>query len=105
MKLIRDLARGITALALALTLFGCASTRENRSTGELIDDTAIRAKVKTALLNDPLVKGMDVGVDVHRGEVQLSGWVTSAEEKRKATQIAEGVGGVRSVRNDLQIRK
>jgi hyperosmotically inducible protein len=95
------------ALGCAAVLFvtGCGSTSEDRSTGQVIDDTAIHTKVKTALMNDPVVSGTAINVDVARGAVTLDGAVNGEVEKRKAEDIARGVSGVRSVQNNIVVRK
>jgi hyperosmotically inducible protein len=78
-------------------LLGCASTPEQRSTGEVIDDTAITTKVKTGLLGDPLVSAFAISVETSRGVVSLIGTVNSAGERARAIQIAQETGGVRRV--------
>lgn len=91
--------------ALALMVAGCASDGNNRSTGQVIDDTAILAKTKAALVNDPVVSGMAINVDVTRGVVTLDGAVNGAVEKQKAEEIARGVEGVRGVANNIVVRQ
>ncbi|HTG43083.1 MAG TPA: BON domain-containing protein, partial [Verrucomicrobiae bacterium] len=95
----KSLQNTIAALGFAFTLFvaGCAGDGTQRSTGEVIDDTAIHTKVKTALVNDPVVSGMAIDVGVARGVVTLNGAVNGDAEKRKAEEIARGVDGVRAV--------
>jgi osmotically-inducible protein OsmY len=83
---------------LAMLMFmGCAATPEQRSTGEVIDDTAITAKVKAHLLADPQVSAFAIGVDTLRGVVSLTGIVNSDAERQRAIQIAQDVGGVKRV--------
>jgi osmotically-inducible protein OsmY len=78
-------------------LAGCAPTETRTSTGEYIDDTAITARVKTALTTDADVKARNISVETFRGTVQLSGFVDSQEEINRAGEIARDVQGVRSV--------
>jgi osmotically-inducible protein OsmY len=80
-----------------LALMGCAATPEQRSTGEVIDDTAITTKVKTNLLGDPQVSAFAISVDTDRGVVNLTGIVNSEGERQRAIQIAQDVGGVKRV--------
>ncbi|MGZ5131150.1 MAG: BON domain-containing protein [Caldimonas sp.] len=68
--------------------------------GEVLDDSAITAKVKTALLADPTVKGLQIDVDTKNGVVSLKGSVPKAESDR-AVQIARETSGVKSVDNQL----
>ncbi len=72
--------------------------------GKYIDDAWITAKVKGLLLKDEGVKGMAVNVETHKGTVQLSGWVSDPTQVVQAERIALSVEGVKSVRNDLQIK-
>src|SRR6187455_2314462 len=92
---------GGLACALAILAMGCAADGNERSTGQVIDDTAILTKTKTALFNDPVVSGMAINVDVNRGVVKLHGTVKGDVEKRKAEEIARGVDGVTGVNNEL----
>lgn len=92
------------ALIFGGALAGCAPTETRSSTGEYIDDTALTAKVKTALTTDSDVKARNISVETFRGTVQLSGFVDSREEVNRAAEIAREIEGVRSVENDLQIR-
>jgi len=100
-------SKWVAGIGFAGVLFvtGCAGDASSRSTGEVIDDSAIHAKVKTALLNDPVVSGTKIGVEVDRGTVVLNGVVNGDVEKRKAEDIARGVDGVKGVENDIIVRK
>lgn len=91
---------GITLLGSV----GCASTRTQSSAGEVIDDTIITTKVKAAIFNDPDLKSMEINVETFKGEVQLSGFVSSQAEINKAGTVARAVGGVTAVRNDITIK-
>lgn len=98
----------IICLAVCLTVtsvfLGCAGDRYQQSTGEMVDSAAITAKVKAALLDDPEVSGLAVKVKTYRGEVQLSGFVDTEAQKKKAEEISVGVDGVRTIRNDLVVK-
>lgn len=104
MKSLKQISAALVCTA-ALFVTGCGSTAESRSTGQVIDDTAIHTKVKAALVNDPVVAGTAINVDVERGTVILSGAVNGGVEKTKAEDIARGVSGVRSVENNLVVRE
>ena len=93
----------ISILVVGLTLLaaGCTSTRTQKSAGEVIDDTVTLAKVKSALIGDPLTKAHEIDVDVFKGIVQLNGFVDSAAERSRATVVAHDVSGVKEVRNNL----
>lgn len=76
----------------------------DRSTGDVIDDAAVTAKVKAALIDDELTKAGEINVETRQGVVQLAGFVNTDAERDQATTVARGVTGVKSVRNDLQIK-
>ena len=89
---------------LILFSFGCASTPTQEGTGEYVDDTAITAKVKTAILQEPSLKSAEINVETFKGVVQLSGFVGSHKEVNTANIVASRVGGVKSIRNDIRIK-
>jgi len=96
-----------SAFFLALTLMvagGCASTPQTEGTGEYVDDSVITTKVKAALVNDPDVSAAEVNVETFKGVVQLSGFVNSRADMNKAVEIARGVKGVTSVKNDMRLK-
>lgn len=76
----------------------------DRSAGAVLDDGVITTKVKAALVAEPATKARDIIVITREGIVQLSGFVDSATEKATASEVAQGVAGVREVRNDLQVK-
>ncbi len=98
------LAAALWSATLGAVIVGCAGTATSSSTGEYIDDSAITAKVKAAMVQDPTVKARDVKVETFKGVVQLSGFVDSQNEKARAEQIAAGVAGVQSVQNNITVK-
>jgi hyperosmotically inducible protein len=68
-----------------------------------ISDSWLTAKTKIALFADERVKGRQVGVETVKGVVTLRGKVDSAEAKTTAASLAQGIEGVKSVKNDLQV--
>jgi hyperosmotically inducible protein len=69
----------------------------------MVSDSWITSKTKISLFSDERVKGTQVSVDTAKGIVHLRGKVDSAEAKSAASDIAKGVDGVKSVKNDLQV--
>jgi len=69
-----------------------------------IDDSALTAKVKTAMLADPSLKALQINVDTKDGTVTLKGGVESQAQKDRATDVAQGVSGVKSVDNNLTVK-
>lgn len=91
-------------VALMLSALGCASTSQQASTGEYIDDTWITTRVKTEILREPTLKVTQINVETYKNVVQLSGFVDSNESMNKAVAIARSVPGVSSVKNDMRLR-
>ena len=69
-----------------------------------IEDAAITAKVKTAMIAEPGLKALQINVDTANGVVTLTGVVDSAKSLERATQVAQGVQGVKSVDNRLNLK-
>ena len=96
--------RLVVAFVAAMSLAACTSTRTTESTGEYVDDASITAKVKAALLSDSGLKSFAIGVETFKDVVQLSGFVNTTQVKARASEVAAGVPGVRSVRNNLIVK-
>ncbi|MBN2644098.1 MAG: BON domain-containing protein [Desulfuromonadaceae bacterium] len=94
----------LSCLMLLAAFTGCASTSKQESTGQYIDNSVITSKVKTAIFQEPTLKSLQITVESFKGEVQLSGFVDSAKSAAKAGEIARGVEGVVSVKNDLVVK-
>ncbi len=92
-------------LMLIATLVACASTSQQSGTGEYVDDSVITTKVKTELAADDFLKSFEISVQTYKGIVQLSGFVDSQKAVDKAGEIASGVKGVKSVKNNLNVKK
>ena len=103
MRLANRFITFIVAILLAF-LLGCAGTSTKESTGEYFDDTVITGKVKAAILNEPSLKSAEINVETFKGTVQLSGFVNSRADINKAVDVARGVGGVKSVKNDMRLK-
>lgn len=94
----------IAALMLAAVLTSaCAASGTQRSSGEFVDDQTITARVKAALIEDESTKARQIDVNVNRGIVELAGNVDSQAAKGRAAQLAQGIEGVRDVRNNLLV--
>lgn len=101
---IRTVASSLAVVALLATA-ACSSTPTRESTGEYVDSTVVSSKVRAAIAADDKLSIFPIDVETYKGVVQLSGFVNSAAQKRRAEQTASAVDGVRSVRNDLVIKK
>lgn len=83
---------------------GYLAAQKDRTVGETVDDQRITSVVKTKLLADPQVSGLDINVDTFRGEVTLRGFVGSSSEANVAVALAESVSGVKDVKSVLILR-
>lgn len=97
------LIAAMTALTLP-ALTACSPTPTRQAAGEYIDDATITTRVKSAMVKDPEVSAMEVNVETYRGVVQLSGFVDSEKDARRAVDLARHVPGVQSVKNDLRVK-
>ena len=93
----------LAAAPLAMFSSGCAA-RHYDSTGPYVNDKTLTARVKSELARDPVTNAMDINVTTFNREVQLSGFVGTEEEKRRAAQITASVPGVVTVHNNLIVR-
>ncbi len=80
-----------------------AAEKKLESAGKTLDDAAVTAKVKSALIAEPNLKAMSIDVDTTGGVVTLKGTTANFEQKQKAEQLASTIEGVRSVRNELVV--
>jgi len=94
----------LICIGLIAVFVGCASTPTRESSGEFVDDSAITTKVKAEIFNDPALKVFQINVETFKGEVQLSGFVDSAQSVKKAGELARSVKGVKSVKNSLIVK-
>lgn len=94
----------IFAAIVFMSILGCASTTKSEGTGEYIDDSVITTKVKAAIFNEPTLKATEINVETYKGVVQLSGFVRSQSNINRAEEVARGVKGVKSVKNDMRVK-
>ncbi|HEX7644064.1 MAG TPA: BON domain-containing protein [Burkholderiaceae bacterium] len=88
----------------SVLLAGCAATADRESTGQVIDDSVITAKVKAKLVDDFALKGLQIQVETNRGVVKLTGYVTLQTSIAQAVADASSVEGVVSVQNNIQLK-
>ncbi len=98
------LAAALLGVAVAVGSVGCTNLG-SKTAGEVVDDAAITTKVKARFAEDKTVDAMDIKVDVFKGVVQLSGFADSVAEAERAAQLASRVNGVKSVKNDIRLKR
>jgi osmotically-inducible protein OsmY len=104
MKIAQSLVTAAFTAVVAITAVGCSSTPTQSSAGEYIDDSVITGKVKAAFAADPTVKATEINVETFKGDVQLSGFVAQPGDAQRAVEIARGIKGVTSVKNDIRVK-
>lgn len=104
MKPFVNIFKIILCTLLLASLMSCAATETKQSTGQYVDDSAITAKVKAAIFDEDSLKSRQINVETFKGVVQLSGFVDSSKNSRKAEQLAEDVDGVKSVINNIVVK-
>lgn len=91
-------------LAALLVVSGCTSMT-GQTAGQYVDDSTITASVKAKLVGEKTTNLTRIEVDTTNQVVTLNGIVDSADQKAKAEQLARQVGGVKGVKNNLQVQK
>jgi hyperosmotically inducible periplasmic protein len=87
-----------------LSVVASCGGEHQRRTGEYVDDTVLATRVKSALLADPEVSGLDIQVETFRGRVQLSGFADNETQIRRAEEIARRTDGVEEVTNSINLK-
>ena len=80
------------------------SAVQQKHLGTFLDDSTVTAKVKAELLKDVGMKGLEISVETHNGQVILSGFVDNDRQIHRAVEIASGVRGVQSIKNSLVVK-
>ena len=102
----RNILIGYLVLLMVIAPFAaCAATSKQEGAGEYVDDSVITTKVKSLLAADDFLKSFEISVETYKGIVKLSGFVDSQKAIDKAGEIASSVKGVKSVKNNLNVKK
>jgi hyperosmotically inducible protein len=94
--ILRTIASFLLIFALVFPLV--AATKQ-------VDDNVLYDTVKRKLANDQLVKGGALDVDVKSGVVTIKGSVEFDNQKARAEKITKKVTGVKSVVNQITVRR
>ena len=93
--------------ALAATTTDSAGAKIDSSMKKVdsyMGDSAVTAKVKSALIDDKAIKSNDISVKTDNGVVTLSGFVGSQAEGEQAVAVVTKVEGVKSVSDKLHTK-
>ena len=94
----------LATIVIPAFLAGCAVARDQQTVGQYVDDTTITTQVKAKFADDSTVAATSIRVETLKGQVQLSGFAKSWQEKDRAEVLARSVKGVSGVRNDIIVR-
>lgn len=94
----------LMVLSLTGGLAACAGSATTESTGEYVDDAVVSGKVRSAIIAEEDLSLFDIDVETFKGVVQLSGFVSTANEKSLAEITASNIDGVSSVKNNLIVK-
>jgi osmotically-inducible protein OsmY len=72
--------------------------------GETMSDGALTAKIKSKMALDDHVKARNIDVDTADSVATLSGVVGSADERKRAVQLARDTEGITRVIDKLEVR-
>jgi hyperosmotically inducible periplasmic protein len=89
--------QGVTQVVNNITV-----EQETGPTGGTFGDATILANIKSQLVASGII---GTNVDVKNGEVTITGEVDNAQEKSRADEIARQASGVKSVKNQLVIKR
>ncbi len=89
----------------SLVLTSCKPETIERTGIEEQIDQQLAEQVKAALGNSSAFKFPDVQVAPVKGNVQLSGYVQSEDQKSTAHTIAKGIPGVVEVENKISLKQ
>jgi len=78
---------------------------DERSVGQITDDAAITAAIKTQLIRERAIKSLNINVDTYLQVVTLRGKVSSASQEQIAIKIAQEAKGVKQVISELKINQ
>jgi hyperosmotically inducible periplasmic protein len=90
-------------IAVGIGVAGCKSTG-GRSTGQKMNDRSVARGVSHALAKDPTFKYSDVHANVYDGNIQLTGFVETTEQRLRAAELASHVQGAKQVINEIMIK-
>lgn len=101
----RDGQEAAQASKAAAEALAAQAERQIEKGGVVLDDAAVTARVKTALVIAPDLKGLAIHVDTALNVVTLSGTVASQGLREQAATLARGIDGVKDVKNDLMVKQ
>jgi len=75
----------------------------SRSAGHAVSDGWLTSKIYADMIDEDVLEGSDIDVDVNAGVATLKGTVATAAGSARAAELTKGIDGVKSVRNNLKV--
>ncbi|MGS2719028.1 BON domain-containing protein [Paraglaciecola aestuariivivens] len=102
-ELVRSL-EGVKDVENNLTVVATDKPKQDNQMMQQLKDSKVETVVKTRLLFESEVSGLDIDVEVEKGVVTLKGEVASDSERQLAQAIAENTDDVTKVVNRLELQ-
>ena len=80
------------------------SASQQKNAKVAIKDSVITTKAKAQILATEDLKSLQISVKTHNGVVLLSGFVDNEAAKSKAGEVVSNIQGVKSVKNNLEVK-
>lgn len=96
---------GVTEVENNLTVVSAENPKQDDEMMQKLRDSKVETVVKTRLLFESQVSGLDIEVEVNSGTVTLTGSVDSDSERDLAVAIAKNTDDVTSVINKLELKE
>ena len=104
MRVVAAADHDVTAAAGAAAREGAKDTKQAANqAGNTISDGWVTSKIYADYIDEDVLEGSDIDVDVNAGVATLKGTVTTQAGSARATAIAKATDGVKSVRNNLKV--
>lgn len=97
------MSRNHVAIVFSVFVMACGGTTPRIAPAT--DDATITVRVRTALLNDPVIHASEITVTAQNGIVFLRGQVHGQSEASAAIAVARRIAGVRDVQSELQTNR
>ncbi|MEP1444989.1 MAG: BON domain-containing protein [Paraglaciecola sp.] len=96
---------GVTDVDNKLSIVSNEDEKQDDEMMQTLKDSKVETVVKTRLLFESQVSGLDIEVEVNAGEVTLTGSVDSDSERDLAVAIAKNTDDVTSVIDKLELKE
>jgi len=98
------------AVEIARKIHGVKSVKSylqvgTKTIGESMDDTILGTRIKSRLAGEPMIRSLNIDVDVNKGVVTLTGIVETGSERDRIIEIARETPGTVKVMDNIKVRK